>query len=150
MRVVLKPGRATADNQQVEHLQQAGLADRGDIVLGWLTRLTVGLALVGLVGFDLIALGMGRFAVEDTAQQAARAAVQNYKDSSNVQHAYEAALAVADGAEESIDPAGFTVAPDGAVTLTVARTSPTLLVQKVPQIRSWATSSATVTGRPAG
>lgn len=149
MRVVLKTAGRPADNLLVERIEHAGPPDRGDIVLGWLTRLTVGMAVLGLIGFDAIALGMGRFAVEDTAQQAARAAVQSYAASSDIQRAYEAALAEADGVEETIAPTGFSVAPDGAVTLTVDRTSPTLVIEKVPQIRSWATSSATVTGRPA-
>lgn len=147
MRVVLKPGGAAADNLHVERIEHAGPADRGDIVLGWLTRLTVGLAALGLIGFDVIALGMGRFTVEDTAQQAGRAAVRAYADTSDLQRAYEAALAEADSAQETIAPTSFSIAPDGAVTLTVDRTSPTMVIEKVPQIRSWATSSATTTVR---
>lgn len=128
-----------------------GPADRGDIVLGWLTRLVVILAVLGVVGFDLIALGAGRLQAEDHAQSATRAAVSSWAQTKNVQQAYEAALAqlVQDGdVGDKIAPAGFTVTPDGVVTLTLTHTSPTLLVDRIGPARQWATSTATVTGRP--
>lgn len=128
-----------------------GSGDRGDIVLGWLTRLTVILGLVGLVGFDLISLGVGRLATEDAAQSAAGAAVRSWEDAQNVQRAYEAALSEIDpgsGLDIGIPPDSFSIAPDGAVTLTLERTAATMLVEKVPPIRSWATARATVTRSP--
>ena len=136
----------------MERCGSVGPRDRGDIVLGWLTRITVVLALLGLVGFDLVSLGSGRLKAEDRAQAAARAAVQSYADGKDLQRAYEAALdrlTKDGGVGSTIAPESFTIAPDGAVTLTVQHTSPTLVVEKVEPIRSWATSSATVTGRPA-
>ena len=126
--------------------------DRGDIVLGWLTRLTVVLAVLGVIGFDLVSVGAGHLAAEDRAQDAARAAVSSYRSEKDVQRAYEAALAdvSADGkVGDAIDPAGFSVAEDGSVTLTVVHTSPTLLVEKISPLRRFATATATVTGRPA-
>jgi hypothetical protein len=132
----------------VERTRGGGPGDRGDIVLGWLTRLTVVLGLVGLVGFDAISLGVGRLATEDAAHAAAGAAVRSWADTQDVQRAYEAALSELDpvsGLEGTIPPSSFSIAPDGAVTLTLERTSATMLVEKVPPIRSWATSRATVT-----
>jgi Tfp pilus assembly protein PilX len=147
--VVLKPARPRADIFDVERAAYAGPPDRGDIVLGWLTRLTVVLALLGVVGFDVVALGVGRLTAEDRAQEAARAAVRTYSATAEVQRAYEAALAEADALEDSIDPTGFTVGPDGAVTLTLQHTSATLLLEKIGPVRDWATSRTTVTARPA-
>ena len=127
--------------------------DRGDIVLGWLTKLVVVLAVLGVVGFDVVALGVGRLQAEDRAQAAARAAVSSFSSSKDVQTAYEAALGqlAEDGGalEDTIDPSSFTVAPDGAVTLTLRHTAPTLLVEKVSPARRYATSSVTTTARPA-
>lgn len=143
--MVLKEAAGPADQRTVT---RAG-GDRGDIVLGWLTKLTVVLAVLGVLGFDAVALGVGRLQAEDRAQEAARAAVRTWKDTSDVQRAYEAALAEVDGVQDSIDPASFSVGPDGAVTLTVRHTSPTLVIEKVEPVRGWATSTATVTGRPA-
>jgi hypothetical protein len=132
-------------------MRGVGPGDRGDIVLGWLTRLTMILGLVGLVGFDLISLGVGRVTTEDAAQAAAGAAVRSWADTPNVQRAYEAALSELDpasGPDGTIPPESFSVAPDGSVTLTLERSSATMLVEKVPPIRSWATARATVTRSP--
>lgn len=127
--------------------------DRGDIVLGWLTKLVVVLALFGVLAFDLVALGVGRLKAEDRAAAAARAAVSSWSSSKDVQAAYEAALAqvAEDGGalEDTIDPSTFTVAPDGTVTLTLEHTATTLVVEKVSPARRWATSSVTTTARPA-
>jgi hypothetical protein len=143
--VVLKAGPEPADNLVVTRVR----GDRGDIVLGWLTRLTVVLAVLGVLGFDAVALGVGRLQAEERAQEAARAAVRTWKDTSDVQRAYEAALAEVESVEDTIDPSSFAVGSDGSVTLTVRHTSSTLLVEKVAPVRDWATSTATVTGRPA-
>ena len=127
--------------------------DRGDIVLGWLTKLVVVLAVLGVVAFDLVALGVGRLQAEDRAAAAARAAVSSWSSSKDVQAAYEAALArvAEDGGalEDTIDPGSFRVDPDGAVTLTLRHTATTLVVEKVGPARPWATSSVTTTARPA-
>lgn len=146
---MLKPGRPGADTLVVDRIAQAGAPDRGDIVLGWLTRLVVVLGVVGVLGFDAVALGVGRLTAEDRAQQAARAAVQAWAQTPDVQAAYRAAVAEVDPVEDSIPPGGFAMAPDGAVTLTLEHTSTTLVLEKVAPLRTWATSRTTVTGRPA-
>jgi len=136
----------------VERCVHAGSGDRGDIVLGWLTRVALVLALLGVAGFDLISVGAGRVRAQDDAQAAARAAVKSFDTDADLQRAYEAALAsvVEYGAVGStIAPESFSVAPDGAVTLTLEHTTATLVVEKIAPIRSWADASATVTGRPA-
>lgn len=146
MRVVLKPDRRRADNRLVE---RRCTGERGDVVLGWLTRLTAVLAVLGVLGFDAVALGVGRLAAEDHAQQAARAAVRTWDQTPDLQRAYEAALAEVDPVEDTIAPDSFAVSPDGDVTLTLTHTSATLIVERVGPVRSWATTSTTVTGRRA-
>ena len=150
VRVVLKPPGLDADNPAVDRSTHVR-GDRGDIVLGWLTRLTVALAVLGVIGFDLVALGVGRLQAEDHAQAAARAAAKSWSSTQDLQTSYEAALAqVAEdaGPSATVLPEGFAVATDGAVTLTVEHTAATLLVEKIGPARSWATSRTTVTGRP--
>ena len=143
--MVLKPRRPAADTWDVERMRE----ERGDIVLGWLTRLTVTLAVLGLVGFDALSLGVGRMKAEDRAITAGRAAVSTYGESKDVQKAYEAALGTLEDAADTIPPDAFTVATDGSVTLTVEHTASTMLIEKVEPIRDWATSTATTTIRPA-
>lgn len=143
--MVLKAAAAHADSCLVERVR----GDRGDIVLGWLTRLVATLAVLGVLAFDAISLGSTRFSVEDDAQTAARAAVEVYRDSKDVQRAYDAALAELGDSGATVDAPTFAVAQDGSITLTVRTTAPTLVLEKVPPLRDWAETSATVTGRPA-
>lgn len=122
--------------------------DRGDIVLGWLTKLVAGLAILGLIGFDAISLGLARFQAEDHAQVAARAASADFRSSKNLQAAYDAALAEVAEYGDSIDPQSFTVTPEGAVTLTLHRTASTMIVEKIGPLRDWAEVSRTVSATP--
>lgn len=48
--------------------------DRGDIVLGWLTRVAAVLLFVGVVAFDLISVGATSMVLSDQARHAAREA----------------------------------------------------------------------------
>ena len=139
----LKPGPGPADHCAVT------LDDRGDIVLGWLTKLVVVLAVLGVVGFDLISLGTARFQAEDHAQSAVRAASAAYRTPADLQAAYDAAYAEVVEHGDTIDATTFSVAPDGTVTLTLRRTAPTLLVEKLGPVRDWADVSRTVSARPA-
>lgn len=124
--------------------------DRGDIVLGWLTRVVAVLAVLGLIGFDAVSLAMARFTAEDHAQAAARAAATTFQQTPVPQSAYEAALGEVVASGDTIDPASFSAAQDGSVTLTLSRTAPTMLLDRIPPLREWTRMSATVTGRPAG
>lgn len=134
----------------VERRRGGGHGDRGDIVLGWLTKITVVLAVLGLVAFDALSLAVGRLQVEDRGNSAARAAVTTYATTSDAQHAYETALArIAESdPTDTVDPASFSVAQDGTVTFTLEHTAPTMLVHKVGPLRDLATSRVTVSNSP--
>ena len=125
--------------------------DRGDIVLGWLTRLTVSLAVLGLVGFDGISLAVGHVQTQDHANDAGHAAAAAYASSKDVQVAYDAALqALADdgAAADTVDPASFDIAPDGSVQLHVRHVSTTLLLQKLGPLRHYAVAAVAVSVAP--
>ena len=126
-----------------------GMNDRGDIVLGWLTKLVVVLGVLGVIGFDAISLGTARFQAEDHAQAAVRAAHESYRSTKNVQAAYEAALAEVAPHGDTIAPETFTIAPNGEISLTLHRTAATMIVEKVGPIRDWAEVETTVSARPA-
>lgn len=118
-------------------------------MLGWLTKLVVGLGLLGLVAFDAIAIGTARLSVQDQAGASARAASESYLHTHDVQAAYQAAAAVAAEADPSneIPPSSFTAEQDGTVTLRVRRTATTLVVQRIGWIDQWADVSAVATGK---
>jgi hypothetical protein len=125
--------------------------DRGDIVLGFLTKLVVVMAIVGLVGFDLMSLLISRMKVEDRAASAARAAVRAWDETKDVQRSYDAASRAVDESGDAaayVETESFSVGTDGSVTVTVHHEASTLLVEKIGPIRDWASSTATTTARP--
>ncbi len=121
--------------------------DTGDIILGWLTKVVGLLSILGVMAFDVISIGAATFQVEEQGQQAAQRAAQSFGTSKDIQIAYEAAL---DGTSvgDTIDPTSFTVSPDGTVSLTMQRSTPTLLVEKVPPLREYGAVSRTVSASP--
>ena len=123
--------------------------DTGDIVLGWLTKVVVGLGLLGLIAFDAIAIGTARLSVQDQAGVSARAASESYLHNHDAQAAYQAAAEAAAEADPTneIPPSSFTAEPDGTVTLRVRRTAGTLVVQHIGWIDQWADVSAVATGK---
>ena len=122
--------------------------DRGDIVLGWLTKLVVVVGLLGLLAFDGLSLMLGRLKTEDLAQTASREAVFAYRDTKDVQRSYEAALEALEDSGATLDPEDFAVHSDGSVTVTVEHTMATFVVEKVDAVKDWARSTATATARP--
>lgn len=123
--------------------------DRGDIVLGWLTKLVATLSVLGVVGFDLVSLGAARLRSEDHAQAAVRAAGIAYRSTPDLQAAYDAALAEVTPDGDTIDAPTFSVGPDGRVTLTLLSTASTMLVDRIGPLRDWAEVSTTVSAAPA-
>ncbi len=121
--------------------------DRGDVVLGWLTRLAVVLGVLGLVGFDGISLVQARFQASDHATTAAVAAAEDYKTNHDVQKAYNAAFATLSG-DDSIETKTFAVAADGTITLRLHRTATTLVVGRIGPLKHWADAVETGTGMP--
>lgn len=127
-----------------------GARDAGSIVLGWLTKLTVTLSLVGLVVFDGISLVSANFTAADRAGTAARAASEVCQSTKgNVQKAYDAAYAVALENGDVVDTAGFSCLTDGTVSLTYRREAATLVMEKVGPLRRFTTVTASGTARPA-
>ena len=121
--------------------------DRGDIVLGWLTRLVVILGVLGLVGFDGLALAQARFQAADRATTAASAASSSWMATKNLQAAFNSAYATAqDG--DTIETKTFRVTPDGKVTLRLHHTATTLLLHRVGPLRHFAEAVQTGTAQP--
>lgn len=110
----------------------------GGIVVGWLTKLVIGLSLVGVVGYDVAALAIARFNADDQAREAARSASQEYRSSRNVQNAYDAAVASLQDSGATIDTGDFEVAQDGTVALTLRTRAETVVVEKVGPLKRYA------------
>jgi len=124
--------------------------DRGDIIGSWLIRVSLGLAVAGLVLFDAISIGSAKMSLQDTAQAAARKAVDAIEGTRDPAAAYAAAQTYASeqNALNHVDPAALVVDDDGSVTVSVQRTAPTLVVERVRWIAGWADLGATRTAAP--
>lgn len=116
--------------------------DRGDIVMGWLTKVVVVLAVLGTISFDGFSLLHARFTVADTADDAAVAARDAYQGSKNVDLAFAAAQTTANEAGGSVPVKGMVIEPDGSVRVTVKQTAPTFMLRHVGKLKN----TANVTG----
>jgi hypothetical protein len=108
--------------------------DRGDIVMGWLTRLVVGLALVAVIGFDAVTVGMATVSTQDQANSAAVAARDAYAERHDVHAALLAAQSEARTANDAniVVPGSLVVARDGSVTLRLERPIHTMVARYLP------------------
>jgi hypothetical protein len=109
-------------------------SDRGDIVMGWLTKLVVVLAVVAVIGFDGVQVGLSTVQLQDQANDAATAARDSYSQHHDVNAAL---LAAQDSAKEAnsqdvLVPGGFSVARDGSVTVQLTRPIHTVVAHYLP------------------
>ena len=122
-------------------------SDNGSIVLGWLTKLVLAMALLGLIGFDGVALVKTNFTAADHASTAAAAGADTYRQTKNVQQAYDAAVAAVPG--DTIDPKKFLVNPaTGSVHLTVTEEAVTLWVYRISPLKKYTIVRASADGQP--
>lgn len=124
-------------------------ADRGDIVMGWLTRLTVLFAVVGVGLFDAISVGTTTASVADQGQYAAQAASETWDGTHNVQAAYNAAVKAAteQDAQNEVSTKGFVIDPDGTVHLRISREARTLILYRWGRTAKWAKITRTAKAR---
>lgn len=124
--------------------------DRGDIISSWLIKLSISLALVGLVAFDGLSLLSTQVSLTDQAVLSARRGADAVEASQDLRAVY-AAIDTAARKEQpanTVAPERVLVRPDGSVTVTVDRTATTLLLQRLGPLADWTERSATATAAP--
>ena len=137
----------------LHHLRSTGPGDdRGGIVLGWLTKLTVVLGLVGIMLFDAISIASTTASVSDAGSYAAREASSTWDSTKNLQQAYLAAATAAaeQNPENVVSTKNFTVDPDGTVHLVIKREASTLILFRWSRTAEWAHVSREAQGRSVG
>ena len=109
-----------------------GGSDVGGIVVGWLVKVTVVLAIVGVIAFDLVAIAYARVSSADDARSIAQAA----HDAMLINRATPAAALVV--AQERATSRGvkvgrgdITITKSGVVTVEVHRQAATLVAEKI-------------------
>lgn len=140
------------DPDRLARAQPPGRDDSGGIVLGWLTKLVVVMALVGVLLFDGLSITTSRLSIEDQGFLAAREASSEWQRSGDVQLAYDAAVtaAIEANALNEVPPAAFAAAPDGTVDLDIRREAATLVVHRIGWIDDWALVTTHVAAKGMG
>lgn len=112
--------------------------ERGSIIVGWLSKVALALVLFGIVGFDVVSVGVAKVSASDNAQNAAREGVEAYVASrGDINRAYAASLRYAEEHGGTIDPEDFLVHPDGTITVKVRKTATTLLFFRTGATKKW-------------
>jgi hypothetical protein len=118
-------------------------------VLGWLTKLVVGLAVAGALFFDTFSVMATQLGAQDQAAAAAEAAAWTWKQTSDIQQTYDdAARTLPPGTTAEIDTASFRIEPDGVAVVTVRRTAPTFVLKHIPPLRKFIEATATDDAAP--
>jgi hypothetical protein len=113
------------------------------IVLGWLTKVTVGLAVAGALFFDTFSLMATQLGAQDQASTAAESAAWNWKQTGDIQYTYNEAAKTLESTTAEIDTTSFRIEPDGTAVVTVRREAPTFLLKHIPPLRKFINASAT-------
>jgi hypothetical protein len=113
--------------------------DQGDVILSWLSRVVVVLAITAVIGFDALSIAVTRVsAIDDANTAAAAAATAWHSDKGALAPTLLAAQISASQHNETVLPTSLTVDTDGTVHLRLQRDATTLVVRHIGPIKSWA------------
>lgn len=114
--------------------------ETGDIILSWLLRLVVTIAVLALVVFEVVTVVLASVRADDAAGEVARAAAVAYGSSGSLERAGEAAAQVADERDVRLD----LLEQDGAtVVVEVSAEAGTILLHRFPGTEELRTRTAT-------
>ena len=114
--------------------------ERGDIITGWLGQLLIVMAVVGLLGYELLSIAITTLTLDGDAEQVVDAAADAYGHAESRDDALEAARAEAE--QRGAEVVDLVVEQDQLV-VTVARETPTLVVHRIPGLEGTADVAAT-------
>jgi Tfp pilus assembly protein PilV len=115
--------------------------DRGDIVLGWLTRVVIVLSVLGVLGYDVVSVIYTQVSAADVASQAAQAAGDSWSARKDIEAAYDAAELTAEGEGGTVPRSSMSIDPSGTVKLSVVKTAPTFVLQYTGVLKKVATAT---------
>lgn len=127
-----------------EHHRRSSALERstGQIVIGWLIRVALGLIALGLVAFEAGGVLIARMTVASTASKAAQEAGFRYRDTSNHDAAEEVAREFA--ATEGAELIDFSVDAQGQnVIVTLRKKATTLFIHNIGALKKYTTTTAT-------
>ena len=122
--------------------------DERGFILSSLVRLLVVLALLGLAGIETASVVFARVQTQDTAEQAAFEAARDYRDSSDVQSARQAAEFHIADTDPSAELRQFQVRTDGSVRVVVFKRATTLLIHRIGFLKEFTEARGRAVGQP--
>lgn len=114
------------------------------MILGWVIKILAGIALVAILGFEILSPVFIRFQIDGTTHDAADSAAIKYFQTRKSDEARSAANDVV--AKESgahID--SFDVSDSGTVTVTVSKEAKSYVLYKIKRLRTWYQVKVTAT-----
>ena len=105
------------------------------MISGWVVRLVVSLALLGLVLFEAGSPLIAKVQLDGLAHETARQARRTYDRSGIAREAKATAEKVA--GEEDAAVTAFAITRDGGVALTIQRTAPSVILGKWDKTKSY-------------
>ena len=124
-------------------------ADDGAIVLGWLTKVALSLAVVGFLSYDGISLVTSTVSTNDHAATLASQAADDVKNMRSIDKAYAVIAAQAEEGGDSLAPQDFVVAPSGSVTITLTHEATSVWMRHIGPLKRFLKVRATAEGAPA-
>lgn len=114
--------------------------ERGDIISSWLVQLLIVMALVGLVGYEMLSIAITTLTLDGDAEQVADAAADAYEGGQDTEVALDAATQEAERRGTKV----LDLVVDGDVVfVTVTKETPTILVHRIPGLEGTAEVAAT-------
>ena len=137
--------RVLADD--VRAVGRAGRAETGSIVLAWLVKVSVALVLVAVFAYDGISVAATHLRVPDDASLVATT-TRDALDSpgANVERALAVGRKAAAEAGYRLGPGDLSISR-GVVTVRLRATAPTVVLERVGPLRSWAVVTAISSAR---
>lgn len=118
-----------------------GLHDeRGDIISSWLVQLLLVMAVIGLLGYELLSIAITTLTLDGDAEQVADAAADAYERGQDPDDAREAADAEATRRDATVTDL---VVDEDQVVVTVSKATPTVVVHRIPGLEGTADVAAT-------
>ncbi len=114
--------------------------ERGEIITGWLVKMLLTVAVLALVAYEVISIGVTTFALDDHAREVARAARDAYRSEQSVEVATQAAVAVADRHDAEV----VALEDEGEdLVITLQRQAPTLVTHRIGPLEGLTVASVT-------
>ena len=114
--------------------------ERGEIITGWLVKMLLTVAVLALVAYEVISIGVTTFALDDHAREVARAARDAYRSEQSVEVATQAAVAVADRHDAEV----VALEDEGEdLVITLQRQAPTLVTHRIGPLEDLTVASVT-------